>query len=196
MADCPSGRGPSVVGLVPMPLRGTQARGWAYGRRVTIEARRWSEVPQRPGLYAMYGGEPPRTWVAYVGIAGGIQGRLIQHFVRRDSSVVTGTSAVGVNIEHVRFVDWWEHPLLEDEVHRHAAELVAFRVLDPALRSRGNTRQAALALLQDVNFVEAFEQVLLSPPSGRYWPPRIGDLVDRVATLEARLAALEGRAAE
>lgn len=143
----------------------------------------------------MYGGEPPRTWVAYVGIAGGVQGRLIQHFVRRDSSVVTGTSAVGVNIEHVRFVDWWEHPLLEDEVNRHAAELVAFRVLDPALRSRGNTRQAATALLSDVGFVEAVEKLLTSPPTGRYWPLRLADLAERVSTLEARLAALEGRAA-
>jgi hypothetical protein len=141
----------------------------------------------------MYGGEPPRTWVAYVGIAGGVQGRLIQHFVRRDSSVVTGTSAVGVNIEHVRFVDWWEHPLLEDESQRHAAELIAFRVLDPALRSRGNTRQAATALLADHAFVAAIEELLTSPPTGRYWPPRLSDLSERVGGLEARVAALEGQ---
>lgn len=162
-----------------------------YGHLMVIQARRWSEVPQRPGLYAMYGGEPPRTWVAYVGIAGGVQGRLLQHFVRRDSSVVTGTSAVGVNIEHVRFVDWWEHSLLEDESQRHAAELVAFRVLDPALRSRGNTRQAATALLSSAAFVHAVEELLQSPPTGRYWPPRLSDIAERLAALEARVAALE-----
>ena len=56
----------------------------------------------------MYGGEGVgRGWVAYVGIAGNLRSRLDQHFVRRDSSVVTGTSAVGVNVEHVRYVDWW-----------------------------------------------------------------------------------------
>jgi len=70
----------------------------------------WNEIPRVPAVHAMYGGEPPRTWVAYVGMAGDVQSRLIQHFVQRDSSVVTGSSAVGVNIELVRFVDWWEHP--------------------------------------------------------------------------------------
>jgi hypothetical protein len=67
--------------------------------------------------------------------------RLVQHFVRRDSSLVTGTSAVGVNIEHVSYVEWWESDLLHDENQRHAAELIAFDVLDPALVSRGNPRK-------------------------------------------------------
>lgn len=64
-------------------------------------------------------------------------------------------------------------------------------VLDPALRSRGNTRQAATALLADAAFVHTVEGLLQSPPTGRYWPPRLGDLAERVARLEARVAALE-----
>lgn len=62
---------------------------------------RWADVPKAPAVYAMYGGLPPRTWVAYVGIAGNVQQRLLQHFDRRDSSVVTGVSAVGINIDAV-----------------------------------------------------------------------------------------------
>jgi excinuclease UvrABC nuclease subunit len=70
----------------------------------------WADVPKGPAIYAMYGGEPPRSWVAYVGDAGNLRQRLTQHFVNRDSSVVTGTSAAGLNIDHVTRVDWWEHP--------------------------------------------------------------------------------------
>ena len=152
----------------------------------------WTEVPRVPAVYAMYGGEPPRTWVAYVGIAGDIQGRLIQHFVRRDSSVVTKSSAVGVNIDLVRFVDWWEHPDFEDDDRRHAAEMVAFDVLDPALRSRGNPRQAARLLAQDGDFREAMEALFKQRASGRFSPPMLWDTAAQVRQLESRLNELEG----
>src|SRR3954447_23265179 len=85
----------------------------------------------------MYGGWAPRLWPAYVGEAGSLSGRIDQHFVRRDSSVATGVAAATLNPDAVREVRWWEHPSFEDKAQRQAAELVAFRVLDPALRSRG-----------------------------------------------------------
>ena len=127
----------------------------------------WAEVPKKPAIYAMYGGEPPRSWVAYVGDAGNLRQRLTQHFVNRDSSVVTGTSAAGLNIDHVTRVDWWEHPRLEEEDSRRAAELVAFDVLEPALRSRGNPRQAARELYADPDFNEELASVFRAPPTGR-----------------------------
>lgn len=139
----------------------------------------------------MHGGEPPRTWVAYVGIAGGIQGRLVQHFYHQNSSVVTRTSAVGVNIEHVTSVEWWEHPLLEDETRRHAAELIAFRVLDPALRSRGNVRHAAAALTEDPEFVAEIEKLLGGGAAGRFFPPRLSRLAEEVKVLDERVKLLE-----
>lgn len=119
---------------------------------MTRSVSTWPEVPALPAVYAMHGGERPRTWVAYVGIAGDLQGRLRQHFVRRDSSVVTGSSAVGVNIDLVNHVDWWEHPTFADDDHRHAAEMIAFEVLDPALRSRGSPRRSARDLFDDSSF--------------------------------------------
>lgn len=158
-----------------------------------ILTRSFAGVPQRPGLYAMHGGEQPRTWVAYVGIAGGIAGRLVQHFYYQNSSVVTRTSAVGVNIKYVTFVDWWEHPLLEDETQRHAAELIAFRILDPALRSRGNPRRAATALLEDHDFVTNIEALLKAEPSGRFLPPRLSSLAEEVESLRSRIEQLEQR---
>lgn len=160
---------------------------------MTIQAERWGEVPALPSVYVMHGGDMPRTWPAYVGIAQDLQGRLLQHFVRRDSSVVTGTAAAGLNIEGVRFVDWWSRPALADKSYREAAELVAFDLLNPALRSRGRPTAAAAALAAQPAFQEEVQEMFSSPPDGRYWPPRLDGLAERVRVLEARLAELEAR---
>jgi hypothetical protein len=154
-------------------------------------------VPRIPAVYAMFGGEGVgRQWVAYVGIAGNLRSRLEQHFIRRDSSVVTGASAVGVNVEHVRYVDWWTHALFEDDDRRHAAELVAFDVLDPALRSRGRPREAALGYLNDQTFVDAIRKALSGPAAGRLVLPKVADLGTAIADLQRRVEALERRASE
>src|SRR5687767_5777810 len=91
----------------------------------------FGNAPRTPGLYVLYGGAGRYEHPAYVGVATSLRGRLHQHFVRRDSSVVTGTSAAGLNIDHVRAVEWWEHPLFKKKVPREAAELVAFDFFDP-----------------------------------------------------------------
>lgn len=158
---------------------------------MTREVTRWAEVPRIPALYAMYGGDVGRTWVAYVGIAGNLNARLVQHFVRRDSSVVTGTSAVGLHIEHVRHVQWWLSDLLVDDNARHAAELIAFQHLDPALRSRGNPRREAVELCADPSFRRSIEQLLAAPAAGRIVPARLTDVAARLTELEARLARVE-----
>jgi hypothetical protein len=160
---------------------------------MTRKVTTWGEVPRGPAVYAMYGGESPRNWVAYVGIAGNLRERLTQHFVNRDSSVVTGTSATGINIEHVRFVDWWQADEFADDDKRHAAEQVAFEVLQPVLRSRGTLRSAAADYLRDEAFVAAVRETLASPPAGRLQLPRLEDLAERVAVLEDRLQRLERR---
>ncbi len=150
------------------------------------------EVPRVPAVYAMYGGEGVRSgWVAYVGIAGNLHKRLDQHFIKRDSSVTTGTSAVGVNVDHVRYVDWWTHDRFHDDDQRHAAELVAFDVLNPALRSRGRPRQAALDHLHDQRFLKEIRTVLRGDPAGRLVVPKVADLANAIADLKRRLDALE-----
>ena len=67
--------------------------GWLGSRRAS-----------RSGLYAMYAGEPPRTWVAYVGMVGNMHLRLFQHFIRRDSSVVAA-AAVRLDLDYIRYVE-------------------------------------------------------------------------------------------
>jgi hypothetical protein len=109
--------------------------------------------------------------------------------------VVTGTSAAGLNIDHVTRVDWWEHPRLAED-SRRAAELVAFDVLEPALRSRGNPRQAASKLYADPGFSEELASVFRAPPTGRLTLPRLPDVVLRLSKLEKRVSELEARLKE
>jgi hypothetical protein len=71
-----------------------------------------------------------------------------------------------------------------DEDRRHAAELIAFDVLDPALRSRGIPRREATALKSDSHFRQTIQRLLSEPPAGRFTPPRLPDLANRLADLE------------
>jgi hypothetical protein len=102
-----------------------------------------------------------------------------------------GSSAVGVNIDLISHVDWWEHPDFTDDDHRHAAEMIAFDVLDPALRSRGNPRKSAKRLSEDAAFREEMVVLFHGPPTGRFLPPRIGDLAAELRDLTKRVAAIE-----
>jgi hypothetical protein len=161
---------------------------------MTTVTETWADIPKGPAIYAMYGGEQPRAWVAYVGDAGNLRQRLGQHFINRDSSVVTRTSAAGLNIDHVRYVEWWEDEAFADEDSRRAAELVAFDVLNPVLRSRGNPREAARELYADDDFYKTMTKVFETPPVGRLILPRLPDLVQRLSELEKRVSELEERA--
>jgi hypothetical protein len=91
----------------------------------------------------MYGGEGGHKYVAYVGIADKLKRRIAQHLLTRDSTVATGTSAVGINPDYVREIVWWTHKSFTDRRRLETAELVAFDVLNPALRSRGGINSDA-----------------------------------------------------
>lgn len=69
---------------------------------LTTEIRDIAALPRVPAVYLMLGGSP--RFAAYVGIGGDLRERVSQHLVKRDSSVVTGTTAVGLNPDHVREV--------------------------------------------------------------------------------------------
>ena len=94
-------------------------------------------LPNAPAVYAFYSGGRGPQHVTYVGTAGKLKQRIIQHLIRRDSSVTTGTSAASLNPDHVTNLSWWEHSDFEVSAKLKAAELVAFEVLNPVLRSRG-----------------------------------------------------------
>jgi hypothetical protein len=79
------------------------------------------------------GGTGQSRHVAYVGISGNLRSRIRQHFLHRDSSIVTGTSAASLNPGLVTRLEWWPSEKFEDRSKLQAAERVAFDVLEPTL---------------------------------------------------------------
>jgi hypothetical protein len=94
------------------------------------------DLPNLPGVYAFFSGGGGPKCLAYVGIAGKLKQRIIQHLIRQDSSVAINTSAVGLNPGYVTSMCWWEHPKFEKTVNLKAAEIVTFELLNSALRIR------------------------------------------------------------
>ena len=158
---------------------------------MTREVTKWSDIPAWEAVYAMYD-RTPSSAAAYVGESANLRARLVQHFVRRDSSVVTGASAAGLNIDLVRVVQWWEHDCFDDKTRRVAAELVAFDVLDPTLRSRANASDGAWKIYDDdEQFTARMRDLFATPPTGRLTLPSLADVAQDVADLADRVEALE-----
>jgi hypothetical protein len=133
-----------------------------------------------------------KPYVAYVGVAGDLQGRLLQHLSYRDSSVVTGASATSINPDLIGGVVWWSTDEMEDRATREAAELVAFEVLDPALRSRGAPGARAIALAQDADFRQRIMALLADRTNAASFPS-VEELGRRIRELERRVEELESR---
>jgi hypothetical protein len=150
-----------------------------------------SELPNVPAVYAMYGGRGSSAYVAYVGMGSTLKQRIEQHLIRRDSSVVTGTSAVSLNPDLVTEVRWWEHPKFTDRTVLLAAELVAFDVLEPALRSRGGITAEARNLYSDESFSGQMRSLFSYKAMGQLVIPTLQSALERIEELERRVAALE-----
>lgn len=157
------------------------------------EIERISLLPSAPAVYAMYGGRRAALHVAYVGVAEKLRGRIEQHLERRDSSMTIGVSAAGLNPDQVTELKWWTDAQFSDRVALEAAELVAFEILDPALRSRGRVQGAARQLATDPTFHDRMAALFAGTPAGRLVLPTLQDALDRVARLEHRLQLLEER---
>jgi hypothetical protein len=111
--------------------------------------------------------------------------------VRRDSSIVTGTTAVGLNPDHVTAVRWWTRPAFEKQDVLEAAELVAFDLLDPALRSRGKITDQAKTLYKGPAFHEEMRSLFSGASAGTLVFHTLEDALERIRVLEARIEALE-----
>lgn len=152
-----------------------------------------ADLPSRPAVYALYGGRGRGLHVAYVGTARDLRSRITQHLIRRDSSIATGATVVTLNAALVTQVRWWEHPDFADETYLLAAELVAFDALEPVLRSRGQPQEQARQLYADPQFYSQMRAAFADEPTGQLTLPTLQDALERIATLEERLNALEAQ---
>jgi hypothetical protein len=139
----------------------------------------------------MYGGYDRNRYAAYVGIAGNLRNRIHQHLVRRDSSVTTGTSAVVLNVDYITEVRWWTDPDFVQRPILEAAELVAFDVLDPILRSRGVISEQARQIYARDGFVDQIRVLIEGDPAGCLVIQGIQDILKRIDELEKRVASIE-----
>ena len=114
-----------------------------------------------------------------------------QHLVRRDSSVTTGVSAVSLNPDFVTEVQWWEHPDFAKQDVLEAAKLVAFDVLDPALRSRGGITDRAKQLYKEQEFRERMEAIFSAEATGCLRIRSLSQARERIDNLEERMRDIE-----
>jgi hypothetical protein len=144
-------------------------------------------VPQSPAIYLL---EDFKQNAAYVGMSEKLQDRLKQHFIRRDSSVTTGVSAAVLNIDQVRCARWWLHETFSDPVSLNAAELVAFDVFEPTLRSLGRVSAKVRKLYQDPEFNRSARDLFTQPSNGEYHPLNLRNLLARIESLEQKVDSL------
>jgi hypothetical protein len=152
-----------------------------------------ADLPNCPALYTLCGGTAKHPYVAYVGITDKLKRRATQHLVTRDSSAATGTSATGINPDYVTEIRWWEHRRFSNLAAREAAELVAFGLFNPALRSRKRPGKAAQKLYDTRGFRKEMETLLNEKPSGRVRFPLREEVARRLSVIEDRLDSIEKR---
>ena len=161
-----------------------------------IELTLISDLPKVPAVYAMFSGQGRSRYVAYVGLGSKLRGRIEQHLVRRDSSVTTGVSAVSLKPEFVTEVHWWEHPDFDKQEFLEASELVAFDILEPALRSRGGITDRAKQLYADERFRLRMNAIFDGEPTGKIVIRNLADAWKKIDKHEERIMALESRLSE
>jgi hypothetical protein len=168
-------------------------RGIGSNVEVTVEIDRVSLLPNSPAVYALFGGRDRGLHVAYVGVADKLRRRIEEHLVKRGSSVALGYSAAGLNPDKVTELRWWTNAEFVDRSILEAAEMVAFDVLDPALRSRGAIAEQARKHYLDPIFQERFRAVFLGPSTGHLILPTLQDALDRIASLQRQIDGLAQR---
>ena len=147
-----------------------------------------SSIPKEAGIYAMY---DRNREVAYVGVSKNLRNRIEDHMTYRSSSVTTGVSATVLNPEKVGHICWWLNPKFSDKGYREAAEVIAFKILNPSLRSRGKVINRTKPFLEDQTFCDEMARLFRSKPSGVFYPKTFDNLADLVLELQNRVSELE-----
>ena len=148
-------------------------------------------IPRVPGIYAFHVGGSRVKSIAYVGSTGNLRNRVSQHLEYRDSSVTTGASAAVLNPDYIDSCTWWTHPNFADRLGRESAELIAFDVLNPTLRSRARPMAESVTRSREHGFIDEMRILFNDSPSGSVSFPGITTAMEKIKDLEDRLAKLE-----
>lgn len=157
-----------------------------------IESQTIAGLPREPAVYALYAGRGRAEYVVYVGYTTSLKTRMVQHLVTRDSSINSATAAAKLNPECITGARWWtleEFNGQEEKCLRHlqAAELVAFKVLDPVLRSNAHPNREARQLANSDAFRDKMTVSFNSEPTGYFRPPDAEALFKEISNLNDRL---------
>lgn len=149
-------------------------------------------VPNVPAVYSFHSVGRGAQFIAYVGIADKLKLRIVQHLIRSGNGA-NGVSAVSLNPDHLTRLEWWEHPSFDKNANLKAAELVAFEILHPALRSRKRDDSAGRHLQNDESFLNAMRELFKGPATGAVDIYNLSDAIRRISLLEKRVKQLEAQ---
>ena len=128
----------------------------------------------------------------YIGQLMKLKNRIVQHLIRRDSSIVTGANGYSLNPDYVKKVAWWEHDLFKTKKHLIAAELIAFKQLNPIIRSQSNNKEVD-GISNSEDFGNKITQLFQGKPSGVLTIIDLSQALHSIAELKSRIQQLEER---
>ena len=97
---------------------------------------------------------------------------------------------IELNPDYVKKVSWWKHDLFTSPDNLIAAELIAFKQLNPIIRSQGNKTQAN-EISNDEDFTNEMVQLFQGEPSGELNIIDLTQALQRIVELEDRIRQLE-----
>ena len=154
----------------------------------------FADLPTAPAVYAFYGGSGAGTYVAYVGTADSLRRRVSEHLVKRDTDLTADTSAFVLKPDYITEVRWWTHERFSDRANLDAAEAVALTALNPAMRTANPLSEKARRIHYRAAFRKEMASLFRGESSGYLKVPTLGDALERLRKLEARVDALEKKA--
>ena len=89
-----------------------------------------------------------------------------------------------------------ETPKFNETVNLKAAELIAFEVMNPALRRRGGVDKAGYELLSDDGFFNEMKTRFEGEPTGSITFLTLSDTIETISDLKHRITTIEKKLQE
>lgn len=148
-----------------------------------------NNLPSVPAVYLMYEGKD----VIYAGVSKSLKARILQHLIRRDSSITTGASAVSINPDYLDKIVWYQYDSFEDKITREAAEIIAFDVFKPVIKSRGKVNNASKELSLNEDFKKEITNLFDKGISGYLKIENFETVLYKVSKLEEKINLLQDK---